>query len=73
MHHVMGDLRLGGRALRYSQFVPKPLRDGTGRVLEQNALFDAVAAQPSDNPDRIPFDQAITAMAEAPTIELPHL
>jgi hypothetical protein len=49
------------------------LRDGTTRVLEQDALFDALAAQPVENPDRIAFDSAIGTMEQAEAIELPDL
>jgi hypothetical protein len=58
-----------------TKFVPwaayARLRDGTHFVLEQDALFDALAAQPVENPDEIAFDAAIRTMAEAEGIELP--
>jgi hypothetical protein len=48
-------------------------RDGTSQLLEQDALFAALAAQSADNPDRIGFDSAIATMVEAATVELPDL
>ncbi len=58
-----------------TKFVPwaayARLRDGTGFVLEQDALFAALNAQPVENPDQISFDAAIATMAEAEGIDLP--
>ncbi len=47
------------------------MRDGTSRILEQEALVAALLSQPTTNPDQISFDAAIRAMAEAETITLP--
>jgi hypothetical protein len=47
------------------------LRDGSTRLLEQDALCEALAAQPTSNPDQISFDAAIQAMADAEAIRLP--
>jgi hypothetical protein len=58
-----------------TKFVPwaayARLRDGTSFQLEQDALFEALAAQPIENPDQISFDAAIETMAAAPGLELP--
>jgi hypothetical protein len=60
-----------------TKFVPwaayAHLRDGTHFLLEQDALFDALGAQPSSNADRISFDAAIETMAQAESIELPSV
>lgn len=50
----------------YAQF-----RDGRSFLLEQDALFAALADQPASNPDQISFDAAIARMACAAGIELP--
>lgn len=47
------------------------LRDGSTRLLEQDAIVEALLAQPATNPDQLSFDAAIRAMAEAETISLP--
>jgi hypothetical protein len=58
-----------------TKFVPwaayARMRDGTSFLLEQDALFEALAAQPVENPDQISFDAAIETMAGAEGIELP--
>jgi len=58
-----------------TKFVPwaayAQLTDGRRLLLEQPALFEALSAMPTDNPDRISFDSAIATMAEAEAIELP--
>jgi hypothetical protein len=60
-----------------TKFVPwaayARLRDGTSFLLEQNALFEALAAQPIENYDEIEFDAAIRTMADEEGIELPSL
>jgi hypothetical protein len=65
----------GGLLFPLTKFVPwaayAQLRGGTSFLLEQEALFDALAAQPVENPDQISFDAAIQTMAEAEGIELP--
>lgn len=45
--------------------------DGSHMVLEQDALFRTLEAQPVANPDCISFDAAIAAMAAAEAIALP--
>jgi hypothetical protein len=42
----------------------------TVELLEQDALYQALAAQPADNPDQISFDTAIDAMTRWPTVDL---
>jgi hypothetical protein len=58
-----------------TKFVPwaayARLRDGTDFLLEQQALFDVLDAQPVENAAQISFDAAIMTMAEAAAIELP--
>ena len=58
-----------------TKFVPwaayAQLRDGTTFLLEQDALFGALAAQSAENPDQISFDAAIQTMADVEGIELP--
>lgn len=58
-----------------TKFVPwaayARLRDGRTFLLEQDALFAALAEQPVENADQIAFDAAIKAMAEAEAVELP--
>ena len=65
----------GGLLYPLTKFVPWAaygrLRDGTRFLLEQDALFDALAAQPVENPDQVSFDRAIDTMAAAEAIELP--
>ncbi len=60
-----------------TKFVPwaayAQLRNGTRLLLEQDALFAALAAQPVENPDQISFDDAIETMAAAEGIELPSI
>jgi hypothetical protein len=60
-----------------TKFVPwaayARLRNGTTFLLEQDALFDALAAQSVENPDQISFDAAIETMAAAEGIELPSV
>jgi len=60
-----------------TKFVPwaayARLRDGSQFLLEQQALFEALAAQPMGNAAEISFDTAIRTMAEAETVELPPL
>jgi hypothetical protein len=60
-----------------TKFVPwaafARMRDGRSFVLEQEELFRALMAQPSENPDQISFDAAIQAMAGQQGIELPDL
>ena len=74
MHHEMGNLRLGGMAIRYSLFVPfAQLLDGRRFVFEQQALFDTLIAMPFDNADRLDFNAAIATMAAAEAVELSAL
>ena len=65
----------GGLLFPLTKFVPwaayARLRDGTSFLLEQDALFEALAAQPAENADQFSFDAAIRTMAEAEGIELP--
>jgi hypothetical protein len=65
----------GGLLFPLTKFVPwaayARLRDGTNFLLEQDALFEALAAQPVENADQISFDAAIQTMAAAEGIELP--
>jgi hypothetical protein len=60
-----------------TKFVPwaayARLRDGTSFLLEQDALFDLLSAQPVENSDQISFDAAIETMAQQETIELPFV
>ena len=60
-----------------TKFVPwaayAQLRDGRRILLEQEALLEALTAQPTQNPDRISFDAAIATMAKAEAIELPFV
>lgn len=60
-----------------TKFVPwaayARLRDGTNFLLEQDALFAALAAQPIANHDEIEFDTAIRTMSNEEGIELPPL
>jgi hypothetical protein len=60
-----------------TKFVPwaayARLRNGTSFLLEQDALFETLAAQPVENADQISFDAAIETMAAAEGIELPLL
>jgi hypothetical protein len=60
-----------------TKFVPwaayARLRDGTRFLLEQDALFDSLSAQPAENADRLSYDLAIDTMAAAEQIELPAL
>jgi hypothetical protein len=67
----------GGMLFPLTKFVPwaagARLRDGTTFLLEQDALFDALASQSVENADRISFDSAIEAMARAESIELPRV
>lgn len=60
-----------------TKFVPwaayAQLRDGRTLLLEQDALFAALAAQSAGNPDRIAFDAAIATMANVPAIALPDV
>jgi hypothetical protein len=57
-----------------TKFVPwaafARLRDGTNFLLEQADLFDSLASQSAQSPDRIALDSAIAAMAELKTIDL---
>ena len=65
----------GGLLFPLTKLVPwaayAQLRDGTAFVLEQQALFEALSAQSTSNPDQISFDAAIETMANAEGIELP--
>jgi hypothetical protein len=65
----------GGLLFPLTKFVPwaayARLRDGRSFLLEQDALFDALAAQPIENADQISFDAAIQTMADVEGIELP--
>ncbi|MEJ0068641.1 MAG: hypothetical protein WDO24_07865 [Pseudomonadota bacterium] len=58
-----------------TKFVPwaayARLRDGTSFLLEQDALFEALAVQSTDNADQISFDAAIATMAKVEGIDLP--
>jgi len=67
----------GGLLFPLTKFVPwaayARLRDGTTFLLEQDALFEALAAQPVENADQISFDAAIETMAAAEGIELPRV
>jgi hypothetical protein len=60
-----------------TKFVPwaayARLRDGSGFLLEQDALFAALSGQPVANPDQISYDTAIDTMAAAEGIELPSV
>jgi hypothetical protein len=60
-----------------TKFVPwaayARLRDGTRFLLEQDALFAVLVAQPTTNVDEIEFDTAIRIMANEEGIELPAL
>lgn len=60
-----------------TKFVPwagyTRLRNGTSFLLEQDALFDALARQPVENADQISYDLAIDTMAAAEQIEPPTL
>jgi hypothetical protein len=60
-----------------TKFVPwaayARLRNGTRFLLDQNALFEALAEQSVENPDQISYDSAIDTMAAAQQIELPAL
>jgi hypothetical protein len=38
-------------------------RDGTHRLFEQDAIWEALHAQPEDNPLQMDLEAAITAMA----------
>jgi len=65
----------GGLLFPLTKFVPwaayARLRDGTTFLLEQDALFEALLAQPVENGDQISFDLAIETMAGLESIELP--
>jgi hypothetical protein len=65
----------GGLLFPLTKFVPwaayARLRDGTNFLLEQDSLFEALAAQPTENADQISFDAAIRTMADVEGIELP--
>jgi hypothetical protein len=58
-----------------TKFVPwaayARLRDGRSFVLEQDALYAALMAQPTENAEVISFDAAIETMAAAEGVELP--
>ncbi len=60
-----------------TKFVPwaayARLRDGRTLLLEQAALFEALAAQPVENADQISFDAAIETMANVEAVELPNV
>ncbi|MFM0278202.1 hypothetical protein P0D75_09300 [Paraburkholderia sediminicola] len=60
-----------------TKFVPSAayarLRDGTHFLLEQDALFAALAAQSTVNDNEIEFDAAIRTMSNEEGIELPSL
>ena len=60
-----------------TKFVPwaayARLRDGTSFLLEQNALFMALAAQSATNDNQTGFDAAIRTMSNEEGIELPPL
>lgn len=60
-----------------TKFVPwaayARLRNGTRFLLEQDHLFDVLAAQPVENADRISYDGAIDTMAALESIELPSV
>jgi hypothetical protein len=64
-----------GAPFPLTKFVPwaayVQLRDGAKRLLEQDALVEALLAQPTANPDQISFDAAIHAMAETEGVRLP--
>jgi hypothetical protein len=65
----------GGLLFPLTKFVPwaayAQLRDGTAFLLEQDALFAALSAQSTENPDQVSFDAAIKTMADVEGIELP--
>jgi hypothetical protein len=67
----------GGMIFPLTKFVPwaacARLRDGTSFLLEQDALFEALASQSAENADQISFDSAIETMARADSIELPRV
>jgi hypothetical protein len=67
----------GGLLFPLTKFVPwaayARLRNGNSFLLEQDALFAALAAQPVDNPHQISFDAEIETMAAAESIELPSV
>jgi hypothetical protein len=60
-----------------TKFVPwaayARLRDGTHFLLEQDALFEVLAAQSTVNDNEIEFDAAIRKMSNEEGIELPSL
>jgi hypothetical protein len=65
-----------GMPFPLTKFVPwaayAQLRDGATMLLEQDALVEKLAAQSSENSDRISFDAAIGAMAEAEGVRVPE-
>jgi hypothetical protein len=66
---------VAGMMFPLTKFVPwaayARTRDGRNVTLEQEDLFEALNAQPSENPDRISFDAAIAEMSAKEGIELP--
>jgi hypothetical protein len=64
-----------GMPFPLTKFVPwaayAQLCDGAATLLEQDALVEALMAQPSTNPDQMSFDAAIAAMADAESVSLP--
>lgn len=64
-----------GAPFPLTKFVPwaayAQLRDGSTKLLEQDALVEALTLQPTANPDQISFDEAIRAMADMETVRLP--
>lgn len=68
---------LDGQLFPLTKFIPwaayARLRDGTNFLLEQSALFEALAAQSVANADQISFDAAIKTMARMEGVELPFV
>jgi hypothetical protein len=67
----------GGLLFPLTKFVPWALhvrlRGGTNFTLEQDALFDTLDSQSTENADQISFDAAIAMMSSREGIELPNL
>jgi hypothetical protein len=67
----------GDKVFPTTKFAPwaayAQLRDGRATLYEQDALYKALTAQRSENPDRLTYDEAIADMAKAPSVELPDV